>query len=128
MRFLHLQTYRDAYVSLSVLDIVRPAIRLELLDWNPLQVQTAPRRPARSHASLTGAASSLLGTPLAARQHPTELDRQHWHTALLGYGIRSDEEPRDGDEDLNIIPGVLEKVVLPKLTGAFRRGQRNLGW
>jgi len=60
-------------------------------------------------------------------QHPTELDRQHWHTALLGYGIRSDEEPRDAEEDLNIIPGVLEKVVLPKLTGTSRHAQR-INW
>lgn len=38
-RSKHTDTYEEAYVSLSLPKLFSPLVRLELIDWNPLEVK-----------------------------------------------------------------------------------------
>ena len=40
-----------------------------------------------------------------------------WYELLMFYGFKEGEEPRADDEDLNLIPKLVDKVVIPRLTG-----------
>ena len=42
-----------------------------------------------------------------------------WFESLLFYGCEEREQER-GDVDVALLPTVVEKVLLPKLTGGFR--------
>lgn len=44
-----------------------------------------------------------------------------WFESLLFYGCEEREQER-GDVDVALLPTVVEKVLLPKLTGGFRAG------
>jgi len=83
------KSYNDSWASLSLKDLFRPFIRMELAGWLPLQ---GPNK---------------------------ELDQMEWCAALMDYGFR-DSENQSGlqasDPDLNLIPTLIEKVLLPKLT------------
>ena len=41
----------------------------------------------------------------------------HWHKALAGYGMGDGDDADPADPDLQLLPGILEKVILPKLSG-----------
>ncbi len=40
-----------------------------------------------------------------------------WFQVLMFYGYREGSEPDPEDEDLQLIPRLVETVVLPKITG-----------
>ena len=40
-----------------------------------------------------------------------------WFEVLMFYGFQEGEEPDSRDEDLSLIPKLVESVVLPKITG-----------
>ena len=39
----------------------------------------------------------------------------HWHATLVGFGMRGTDDDDPADADLALIPGIMEKVILPKL-------------
>lgn len=40
-----------------------------------------------------------------------------WYESLMFYGHRKDEQLNASDPDIKLIPTLIEKVLLPKLTG-----------
>lgn len=40
-----------------------------------------------------------------------------WFESLMFYGCRDREELQPDDNDIKLIPSIIEKVLLPKLTG-----------
>ncbi|KAI5061785.1 hypothetical protein GOP47_0022324 [Adiantum capillus-veneris] len=82
---LYSSAYRDAYVSLSAPALFAPYVRLELLKWDPLYGDV-------------------------------DFDSMKWHSFLFDYGMPAngiDVSPDDADVDL--VPKLVEKVVLPVL-------------
>lgn len=80
--------YREAYVSLCLPKVLGPLVRLKMLMWNPLQ-------------------DGCL-----------EFERAKWYDTLILYGLK-EGETEDGlkqDPDLQLVPIIIEKVLLPKLT------------
>lgn len=81
------ESYVDAYVPLCLPKIFGPFVHLEMMDWNPLEGNK-------------------------------DLERMHWYKALAFYGscgyIESDMVEKD--PDVNLLPGIVERVVLPKIT------------
>lgn len=44
-----------------------------------------------------------------------------WFESLLFYGCEEREQEKD-DADVALLPTIVEKVILPKLTGSYRQG------
>ena len=89
------ETYRNAYISLSLPKLFSPLIRCELIDWNPLEKNA----------------------------NPNFLESSRWFKELLTYNreeiikslSKSDNDLTMGDDFL-IIPHVIEKTVIGKIT------------
>ena len=45
------------------------------------------------------------------------METMNWFEDLMFYGFREGEEPAVDDEDLQLVPRLVDKVVIPKLTG-----------
>ena len=102
------RSYHDTYVSINLLKIFAPFARLDMLSWHP------------SDGCIDG------------------LAHQSWFAALENYGMSSDVNAESGrgsgpgseptaeiaadDPDLDLIPGLVEKVVLPRLLAWLRSG------
>ncbi|XP_067118345.1 PAX3- and PAX7-binding protein 1 [Centruroides vittatus] len=82
-----LTSYKDAYVSLCLPKVLSPFVRAELVKWNPLE---------------SGA----------------DFEQMKWYEVLIFYSCNNEnlEDIDSDDPDLNLIPSIVEKVVLPKLT------------
>ena len=85
------RSYQDTYVSLSLLKIFLPFVRLEVLGWHP---------------------SDRCAEALA---------KQRWFAALESYGMGDGEVAAD-DADLDLIPKLVEKGLLPRLKEWLRSG------
>ena len=46
-----------------------------------------------------------------------DFEEMPWYEALMFYGYKEGEDPSPADLDLKLIPSLIEKVLLPKLTG-----------
>lgn len=79
--------YNEAYASLCLPKVVSPLVRLKLVFWNP-----------------------LLDT--------NEMAKMEWYRTLALYGLHEDETETSlaKDPDINLIPIVVEKILVPKLT------------
>ncbi len=86
-KFSFPSSYSQAYISLCLPKLFSPFIRLELLSWSPF-------------ADNGGA-----------------LEDAQWFNVLMFYGFIEGIEPEQDDQDLLLIPNIVEKVVVPKLTG-----------
>ncbi|XP_022193893.2 PAX3- and PAX7-binding protein 1 [Nilaparvata lugens] len=82
-----LDAYTEAYVNLCLPKVLGPLIRLNILMWNPLS------------------------------QAGNDLERTAWYVSLLNYGIKNSEteDSLKSDPDLQLIPRVFEKIIVPKL-------------
>ena len=80
-------SYSQAYLSFCLPKLFSPFARLELLSWNPLKDDGGVLEDAR------------------------------WFNVLMFYGFLEGTEPDRDDEDILLIPNIVEKAVLPKLTG-----------
>lgn len=82
-----LTSYKDAYVSLCLPKVLSPFVRAELVKWNPLE-------------------------------NGADFEQMNWYEILIFYDCNNENlEAIDSDDpDLNLIPSIVEKVVLPKLT------------
>lgn len=49
-----------------------------------------------------------------------------WFESLLFYGCEEQEQEKD-DADISLLPTIVERVVLPKLTGIILKKKKNKG-
>ncbi|XP_014813711.1 PREDICTED: GC-rich sequence DNA-binding factor 2 isoform X3 [Calidris pugnax] len=82
-------TYCDAYISFCLPKLLNPLIRAQLVNWNPLE------------------------------QNFTELEDMPWFRAIEEFSDAKNisESKRDDDPDREVLPKVIEKTILPKITG-----------
>ncbi|XP_030765367.1 PAX3- and PAX7-binding protein 1 isoform X2 [Sitophilus oryzae] len=92
IRFEHWRTkdmsaYNEAYATLCLPKVVSPLIRLNLIFWDPLN-------------------------------ETKDIEKTEWYRTLALYGLHDDESEKSlsKDPDINLLPTVIEKVLLPKLT------------
>ncbi|XP_037247397.1 GC-rich sequence DNA-binding factor 2 isoform X1 [Falco rusticolus] len=81
-------TYCDAYISFCLPKLLNPLIRVQLINWNPLE------------------------------QNFTELEEMPWFRAIEEFSDakHESESKRDDDPDQEVLPRVIEKTILPKIT------------
>ncbi|XP_027496855.1 GC-rich sequence DNA-binding factor 2 isoform X1 [Corapipo altera] len=81
-------SYCDAYISFCLPKLLNPLIRVQLLSWNPLE------------------------------QNLTELEEMPWFRAIEEFSDAENvsESKRDDDHDQEVLPKVIEKTILPKIT------------
>ncbi|XP_022618506.1 PAX3- and PAX7-binding protein 1 [Seriola dumerili] len=78
--------YRDAYIGLCLPKLFNPLVRLQLITWNPLEAQCA------------------------------NFEYMLWFESLLFYGFEEHSTLQSGDGDIILLPAIVEKVILSKLT------------
>ncbi|XP_034745951.1 PAX3- and PAX7-binding protein 1 [Etheostoma cragini] len=78
--------YRDAYIGLCLPKLFNPLVRLQLITWNPLEAQCA------------------------------NFEYMLWFESLLFYGFEEHSTLQRGDGDVSLLPAIVEKVILSKLT------------
>ncbi|KAK6305876.1 hypothetical protein J4Q44_G00246560 [Coregonus suidteri] len=84
-RRLYFTCYRDAYIGLCLPKLFNPLVRLQLITWNPLQEKCA------------------------------NFEYMLWFESLLFYGCEEQSGMQRGDVDINLLPAIVERVLLPKL-------------
>ncbi|XP_077402626.1 PAX3- and PAX7-binding protein 1 [Vanacampus margaritifer] len=77
--------YKDAYIGLCLPKLFSPLVRLQLVTWNPFDVQCA------------------------------NFEYMLWFETLLFYGFEETSTLQKGDSDIGLLPAIVEKVVLTKL-------------
>lgn len=79
--------YTEAYATLCLPRVVSPLIRLNLIFWDPLG-------------------------------DSVDLEKLEWYRTLALYGLHDDETETSlaKDPDTNLIPTIVEKVIIPRLT------------
>jgi hypothetical protein len=82
----HRGSYGDSFAGESLRKILQPSIRLEVLDWNPLE----------------------NGIP--------DFEQADWAAHLVEYGVLNGKDDPD-DQDNNLVPHLVDEVVVPKLAG-----------
>lgn len=82
--------YSDTYFSLCLPKILGPMIRLHLVTWNPLD-ELCP-----------------------------DVERMDWYGMCMKYGwtAQETEETLANDPDVRLVPSLVEKIILPKITGS----------
>ncbi|XP_031175970.1 PAX3- and PAX7-binding protein 1 [Sander lucioperca] len=78
--------YRDAYIGLCLPKLFNPLVRLQLITWNPLEA------------------------------HCANFEYMLWFESLLFYGFEEHSTLQRGDGDIGLLPAIVEKVILSKLT------------
>uniref|UniRef100_A0A663MM34 GC-rich sequence DNA-binding factor 2 n=1 Tax=Athene cunicularia TaxID=194338 RepID=A0A663MM34_ATHCN len=80
-------TYCDAYISFCLPKILNPLIRVQLISWNPLE-------------------------------NFMDLEEMPWFRAIEEFSgaKNTHESKRDDDPDEEVLPRVVEKTILPKIT------------
>ncbi|XP_051973876.1 PAX3- and PAX7-binding protein 1-like [Xyrauchen texanus] len=85
-RKLYFTCYRDAYIGLCMPKLFNPLIRLQLIIWSPLEVECP------------------------------NFEYMLWFESLLFYGCEEQSTlKREEDVDNNLLPAIVERVILPKL-------------
>ncbi|XP_029892952.1 intron Large complex component GCFC2 isoform X4 [Aquila chrysaetos chrysaetos] len=81
-------SYCDAYISFCLPKLLNPLIRVQLINWTPLE------------------------------QNFTELEEMPWFRAIEEFSDAKNvsESKRDDDTDQEVLPRVIEKTILPKIT------------
>ena len=83
----HASSYKSAYMSISAPSLFAPFVRLELIGWSPLFPRTGETLPAT-------------------------LDTMSWYSQVFDYGA-TDGAFEDGDADANLLPKLVEHIVIP---------------
>nr|KAG5694080.1 hypothetical protein BaRGS_033699 [Batillaria attramentaria] len=85
-KFTFQDTYREAYIALCIPKLVNPFVRLQLINWNPLE------------------------------EDCRDFEDMGWYNCLVFFGCKSGDTVDPEDSDIKILPALVEKVVIPKLT------------
>ncbi|XP_005112258.1 PAX3- and PAX7-binding protein 1 [Aplysia californica] len=85
-KFTYGDTYREAYIGLCMPKLLNPFVRKELLAWNPFA------------------------------ENCVDFEDMSWFTILLFMGSKEGDEMDRGDDDVRILPSIVEKIILPKMT------------
>lgn len=82
-----ISAYTEAYAPYCLPKVVSPLIRLKLVFWDPLN-------------------------------ETIELEKFDWYRTLALYGLHDDEteETLGKDPDILLLPNIVEKLIVPKLT------------
>uniref|UniRef100_H3AI15 PAX3 and PAX7 binding protein 1 n=1 Tax=Latimeria chalumnae TaxID=7897 RepID=H3AI15_LATCH len=86
-RKMYLTCYQDAYIGLCLSKLFNPLIRLQLITWNPLEVKCS------------------------------DFENMMWFESLLFYGCEEEKAQQKDDVDVALLPAIIEKVIVAKLTG-----------
>ncbi|XP_061596612.1 PAX3- and PAX7-binding protein 1 isoform X1 [Cololabis saira] len=78
--------YRDAYIGLCLPKLFSPLVRLQLITWNPLEGGCA------------------------------NFEYMLWFESLLFYGFEENSVLQKEDGDIGLLPAIVEKVILSKLS------------
>ncbi|XP_076024220.1 PAX3- and PAX7-binding protein 1 isoform X2 [Genypterus blacodes] len=78
--------YRDAYIGLCLPKLFNPLVRLQLITWSPLEAECA------------------------------NFEYMLWFESLLFYGFEEHNTLTKGDVDIGLLPAIVERVILSKLT------------
>ncbi|KAH8362244.1 hypothetical protein KR200_003504 [Drosophila serrata] len=83
-----MSSYQDAFVSLCLPKLLAPLVRHELLLWSPLLDEYA------------------------------DIENMRWYQACMLYACQPDEtvDQLKNDPDINLVPALIEKIILPKVT------------
>ena len=87
-KFNFSSSYEQAYISLCLPKVFAPFVRLQLLHWNPLDSKTSD-----------------------------QLEDMLWFQVLMFFGFDEGQDVDPEDKDLQLIPNLVDLVVIPKLTG-----------
>ncbi|XP_006899713.1 PREDICTED: GC-rich sequence DNA-binding factor 2 [Elephantulus edwardii] len=79
-------SYYEAFISLCIPKLLNPLVRIQLLDWNPLKPDSVG------------------------------LKQTSWFTAVQEYVDHAVEHTEEESSDRNILSGVINKAVIPRLT------------
>ncbi|EFA04029.1 PAX3- and PAX7-binding protein 1 [Tribolium castaneum] len=82
-----LAAYNEAYATLCLPKVVSPLVRLDLIFWDPLN-------------------------------DSVDIEKLDWYRTLALYGLHDDESEATlaQDPDINLLPTIVEKIIIPKLT------------
>ncbi|KAK3743871.1 hypothetical protein QZH41_016474 [Actinostola sp. cb2023] len=80
-------SYKNAYISLCLPKLFTMFTRIELIAWDPLNDDCQ------------------------------SLEEMPWYLSLVGFGFYDNEDIDPKDDDVKIIPSLIEKAVIPKLIG-----------
>ncbi|XP_013387497.1 PAX3- and PAX7-binding protein 1 [Lingula anatina] len=82
---LYGDTYNDAYIGLCLPKLFSPLIRLDLIEWNPLQVNCP------------------------------DFEEMRWYETLMFYGYKEGQQLEDSDQDLKLLPTIVDKILLSRI-------------
>ncbi|KAK7926172.1 hypothetical protein WMY93_008482 [Mugilogobius chulae] len=85
-RRVYADCYREAYIGLCLPKLFNPLVRLQLITWNPLEAECS------------------------------NFEYMLWFESLLFYGFEEHSTLNKGDADVSLLPAIVEKVILSKLT------------
>ncbi|CAD5211437.1 unnamed protein product [Bursaphelenchus xylophilus] len=80
------KTFQDAYIDECIPKLITPLVRMELFEWNPL----LPNNP--------------------------KISSMEWYKAVLRLGFDNTEIDVDHKVIIGLIPNIVEKILIPKLT------------
>lgn len=82
-----LAAYNEAYATLCLPKVVSPLVRIDLIFWDPLN-------------------------------DSVDIEKVEWYRTLALYGLHDDESEITlaQDPDINLLPTIVEKIIIPKLT------------
>ncbi|RUS81278.1 hypothetical protein EGW08_010952 [Elysia chlorotica] len=85
-KFTYGDTYREAYIGLCMPKLLNPFIRADLILWNPLDINNE------------------------------DFEDSSWFNTLIFMGYRDGEKIDRSDDDIKILPSIVDKLIIPKLT------------
>lgn len=83
------RSFRDAYVAECIPKLVGPFVRIQLFEWNPLHINCP------------------------------KLSSFDWYRSILALGFNNEGIDVDDPAISGLIPDIVEKIVVPKLTSKF---------
>ena len=114
-------------MHLSTPALFAPYVRLELLNWDPLYADgELPGGSAvtSSETATAGLGAAVAPPPVREGVH-RGFDRQQWYEALFDYGTGGDPSAvmaaAEDDPDMELVPQLVRKLVLPVALGMIER-------
>ncbi|XP_060072979.1 PAX3- and PAX7-binding protein 1-like isoform X2 [Ylistrum balloti] len=81
------ETYSEAYIGLCLPKLFNPFVRLQLIQWNPLEA------------------------------NGQDFEDTQWFETLVFYGCQpEDTEQEMNNDDIKLLPTIVEKIIVPRIT------------